>query len=539
VTLDDFRRMNSNIARRFEVFTGIAISLIVLLLVGFRLTNAGALWRDECAIVQLARMPDVGSIFANFSHEAFPPPFSLLIRGWTNCFGYSDAALRCYGFAVAVLLTGGLWVVFRNLGAGVPLLSLAWVGLSATFLVWGTSVRGYGIGTFFIVLVFGLIRQLMLKPTKWTAIACTLAGLVSMQFLVQNAVLLAAIAVAAAAVSLSRREWRIALVAAAAITISLLSFLPYVNSYLHAAGWSVVVQPSDSRSSAAQQLTQFFGGPLAAAMCVIVLVGVVALAVVQLLRLRDKSEFPLDFIVYCCLGAFLSVIGSEVFFRLLNYARQPWYSLAPLSLALVAADAVAAVSFQSNLLRLTRLGLAIAMVTLLAWTNWPRLMERQTNIDVVAKLVGDRAGNDDLIVVNPWQLGIPFSWYYQGPARWITLPQLEEHRVHRYDLIKEKMMSPTAVDDVMDLVSATLRSGGRLWLVGGARFSPKPTPPLPPAPNSPFGWDNVAYTRSWSQQLGSFIQLHGGKGENVQLPQDLPVNPLEHVPLAEVEGWKP
>jgi hypothetical protein len=511
---------------------------------GIRLADAGPLWRDECALVQLAQLPNVSDILREFPHEAFPPPFPILIRLWIQLFGDNDIAFRIYGFLVAVALVLTLWVVFRSLKAGVPLLSLGCILLSAGFLLWGTSVRGYGVGAVLIVLTFGLTGGALAEPGVRRFVSAFAASLLSVQILLQNIVLLLAIGLAGIIACLSLRNARLALGVAGAMAISLASFLPYVGSYLGAKEWSLVVQSPKAARSISYQLGEFLGNiPKPGIWLVeIGLLGLLGLAAWRIFLLRRsrapqlRSPVPL----FVLLGFLLAVPISEMLFRILKYNWQAWYSLAPFSIAFTATDLLIVMLWKASWVRLTRVALAIIVAVALAWTNWPRLFERQTNIDVVARELNRNAAPNDLIVVNPWQLGIPFGTKYHGQAAWLTVPNIEDHRFHRYDLIKTKMMSPNPIADVMDVAAGALRSGHRVWLVGGANFAAtgQTAAPLPPAPQSKFGWDNIAYGWSWNQELGRFIEQHTMHGTRVELADVGPVNPVEKVPLVVAEGWK-
>jgi hypothetical protein len=192
-----------------------------------------------------------------------------------------------------------------------------------------------------------------------------------------------------------------------------------------------------------------------------------------------------------------------------------------------------------------RLGLLrLAVVLLVAGSQAlplsQHLTARQTNVDLVARHVTASATPEDLVVVNSWYYGVSFNRYYAGTARWLTLPDIPDHRVHRYDLLKVRMAASHPIDDVLSAVAATLRSGHRVWLVGGARW-PKPgeaVPQLPPAPLSPEGWHDWPYTTAWSGQLGSFLQGHAVQAAAVAVPAGGPVNDLEDLPLVVVEGWR-
>src|SRR5947209_8315411 len=153
-----------------------AIFLLVI-----RATHAGALWRDECAVVNLARMPSLPDITRNFQHEAFPVPFPIFVRAYTDVFGSSDVALRWFGMASGVALLGALWFSSHLMGRAPPLVSLALLGLNTTFLFWGTTVRGYGFGSALIVLAFGLLVSVMLNPSRTRVIAAAIVSIAATQ----------------------------------------------------------------------------------------------------------------------------------------------------------------------------------------------------------------------------------------------------------------------------------------------------------------------------------------------------------------------
>ena len=155
--------------------------------------------------------------------------------------------------------------------------------------------------------------------------------------------------------------------------------------------------------------------------------------------------------------------------------------------------------------------------------------------------MAERARPTDLVLVVPWQFGIPFNRYYNGSAPWETIPNIADHRVHRYDLFKTKMLSDHPIDDMTEAIRATLGSGNRVWFVGGLNLPPPEKGPmlLPRAPVSRFKWDNRAYTAAWWQQLSVFAALHAGNIQLIHLPQrdSVHINELEQTSLALVEGW--
>ncbi len=102
------------------------------------------------------------------------------------------------------------------------------------------------------------------------------------------------------------------------------------------------------------------------------------------------------------------------------------------------------------------------------------------------------------------------------------------------------MLSPQPIDDVLERIRQILAAGNRVWLVGGIKLPSegKPARSLSPAPNATAGWDNVAYSDAWLEQLGTFVRAHSEHGQTVRLPSTGAVNSFEDVPLVVVDGWQ-
>src|SRR5438034_4151516 len=228
-----------------ELCSAVLLSALVLFFLAVRAMHAGALWRDEAATLQLAQMPTLHEIFSDFQHEAFPPPFPLLIRTYVALFGASDASLRWFGFAIGVTLIAAAWFSSRALGDRGPVLFLTLFGLNSTFLMWGTSLRGYGLGCVFLLLTLGLSARAIRQPTTANALLATIAAIASTQIMINAVPLIAAIAASAFIVFISQRRFRQAITVCICAAICALSFLPYTNAYLNA-DWNVVLRyPAD------------------------------------------------------------------------------------------------------------------------------------------------------------------------------------------------------------------------------------------------------------------------------------------------------
>ena len=527
--------------KRAELAVAVVLTATALFLLVIRATHAGALWRDECAVVNLARMPNLADIARNFQHEAFPVPFPILIRAYTGVFGSSDTALRSFGITAGVALLGALWFSAHLTARGPPLVSLALLGLNTTFLFWGTTVRGYGLGSALIVLAFGLFASVMLNPSRTRIIAAAVISIAAVQCLVHNLALMFALVASAAIVCLIRRDLRQLIIFLSILALCLISFIPYLNAYSNS--WSQVVEFPVTFRLLWNQFNFALGNPNPALAWLwhIVLIALLATSIWQLHRLRFNKPAPdWNLLLFGSLSAMVAPIAYYEFLHTLSYLTRSWYFLALLSVLAVAIDCLAAVLSTVKWIRIGRLGFAAIALIILPINAWPKIVERQTNIDIVAKKLAEAAKPNDLIVVAPWLYGISFSRYYHGQTPWMTLPTINDLRIHRYDLFREKIFSPNPIDDVLGKVHQTLAAGNRVWFVGGIKLPPRGRPPLSPphSPNGSVGWDNVDYSESWLEQLGVFVRTHSEHGQTVSLPSVSAVNDFENVPLVVVDGWQ-
>ena len=528
--------------KQAEWVVALILSATIIFLLVVRVMRAGGLWRDECAVVQLARMPAVSDVFRNFQHEAFPPLFPLIVRAYTILFGSTDFALRIFGLCVGCLLVVAFWINARSLCKDVPLIALALTSLNTTFFVWGTTIRGYGLGSAMIVLIFGCISALLLAVNRQSVITATVVCLFGVQILLYNSVLLLAIGGAAFVVLLFQWRFKQSLVILAICAVAIVFLLPYLPAYLRARDWNILVRGWPTSYSLWKHFEVALGNPgySIPALWYAIAVGLAGVFIFQL-RQNRSGEKESRLIWFAILASGISLIGCYAFLRILSYTTSNWYYLAFICVVAAALDLTASILCRSNWLRICRVVIAAAVLCVAPIADWPAITERQTNVDLAGRAVTERATANDLVLVIPWQFGIPFNRYYHGLAHWTTIPKIEDHAVHRYDLFKAKMLSDHPIDDLAEMMRLTLSSGNRVWLIGGLNL-PRPEEgpmTLPPAPASRFKWDNRAYTAAWWQQVSVFIALHADKIEPMTLPQteSMRINELEETSLVAAEGW--
>jgi hypothetical protein len=164
---------------------------------------------------------------------------------------------------------------------------------------------------------------------------------------------------------------------------------------------------------------------------------------------------------------------------------------------------------------------------------------RQTNVDLIASWLREHAKPNDLVLVYPWYCGVTFNHYYNGATPWTTVPSLADHRLHRYDLLMEKMTAVAPIQDVLDRVAQTLGGGNTLWIVGQLPApvpGEAPAPDLPPAPNGPQGWSDDPYTYAWGRQVENYVSTHAQRVEPVQVAPDGCVSGFEDLTLFQAAG---
>ena len=530
--------------KKWEWAVAIVLSIVAIVLHALRMSHAGALWRDEAGAVGLAMMPAARDILQEFPHESFPILFPFLLRAYTAIVGASDFEFRVLGMLIGMGVVGTLWLNARVVGQGLPLISLVLLGFNTFFIQWGDSIRGYGIGSGFILLTFALLVRVIKQPNWPRTAAALLAALASVHLLFQNSVLLFSICTAAITISLIRRRWRAASMVLGIGLVAALSMLPYVSPLIDAGQWTILLEYPTTLPLLWSQLADTLASPLPFMTWVwhllVVLAVAGAIGLIWKNRTGELKEQPKDLLCICVLAMVIAIGAYYVFQEIKDWLTRPWHYLALIALVAVTLDGAIQFLAKTTWMRVARLTIVIIIAGTLLVPAWQKVQVRQTNIDLVIQELEKFSSAEDFILVEPWFYGVSFNRYYRGAANWMTLPAIADHQVHRYDLVKAKMESSNPIDDVLQNVVKTLQSGNRVWVVGSIYFpeSEAAVPSLPPAPNSPSGWREGPYLEAWSLQVNFFLLTHGISSQFVRIPVDGLVNGYENVQLMVVQGWR-
>jgi len=510
--------------------TAAALSLYAIFLL-----HAGALWRDEAQPVVLATMDSLGEIWATLAYDTVPLASTLVLRLWTTIFSATDLGVRIFGAFVGAAFLGAVWTSSRLQGSSAPLIALALLGFNPVVVRTVGAVRPYGLAAVFIVLTLGLVWRASRDPSPAKlGLACLLAVL-SVQTLYTNALLVAAICLGGAVVAVRRSGWSAAIPPLAIGAVAALSLLPYAGSLLR--GWEdlVTIPLQGSWPRMWLLLKRVLGADIDWIVwlwLVVIGVGFLAAGWTQLSRSLTRSEHR-DLALY---GGTIMGIATPVFLLFMrnsNLPTQDWYYVSLLATVAICLEGAGAALLRGWRASLGKMILLAIVATGMTSAISSDLRIRQSNVDQIAAHLEENARGDDLIVVSPWFLGVSFRRYYEGNTPWETVPPLEDHSIHRYDLLHQRMADPRALDPLLGAIAQTLRSGGRVWIAGEMR----PRRPgdrrreLPPAPHP-------AYVIRWIAEIEDYLATHATATEVVPVAADRRMRSRENFRLRVVTGWR-
>ncbi|MES1180425.1 MAG: hypothetical protein ABUL66_01035, partial [Verrucomicrobiota bacterium] len=231
------------------------------------------------------------------------------------------------------------------------------------------------------------------------------------------------------------------------------------------------------------------------------------------------------------------VLGYSAFLLKLHYLTQTWYYMEMLVLCAIAFDGLLGANWPA--LRpwgLLRIGFMVVMMSWFARSAWAEAHTRRSNVDQIAATLDQKAAAEDLIIIHTVWEGITFERYYHGQARWVTVPPVDSHKVHRTDLVLEQMNQPDAMAPVLREITSTLRSGNRVWLVGHVTVGQPET--MVPAGLPGKAWLG-SYLFYWSAQVTTHLRNHALHEQVLEMPTAGPVSHLENLPVTRFSGYKP
>ena len=126
--------------------------------------------------------------------------------------------------------------------------------------------------------------------------------------------------------------------------------------------------------------------------------------------------------------------------------------------------------------------------------------------------------------------------YYHGPARLVGVPPVGL-AYQRYDEQLAYVGNPHALDPLEAELTATLRAGHRVWLLGDPLTVGTNGPVVPPALRD---WLGPASVAVWEQTIDAFLVQHAAALAAYDPAADLgqPVSRYERPLLYKGHGWR-
>lgn len=532
---------------------GTAFSAILLALTA---VHAGPLWRDEVNTLNVAQMPSLKDLWDNMSCESFPPLWPLLLRGcWFLGLADSDANIRILGISVGFLFLASLWLCSRWIGGRTPIMSVALLGSLPAFIFIVGANRAYGLASCLLVLSFGTIWRMVEIPSGRRIFFAGLACFLFAHCVYYDVVFLCAMLSGATIVVIRRRQLK-TLTALAGIGFvsagSMAIYLPIIHRgsvyvpmmqvpfFNLSTLWDKLCDALTARSSA---LTEY-GGPEIWLWIFLLAGGSIVAIAMQMAKARQslkqdtdavKVRVRADLALFCAVSMIVGVLGYFVFLYRLHYWTQAWYYVEMFCLCAISLDGLLGANWPK--LRpwgLLRVGFMVVMMTWCARPAWEEAHTRRSNVDLIAAVLNKSTSERDLIVVQSAWEGITFDRYYHGRARWVTVPPVDSHKVHRNDLIIEKINQPDPMAPVLRDIANTLNSSNSVWLVGNISSR---RPVNPPTPGPPIKWYG-SYIDYWGGQVAVLLQNHALNEQILEIPAGQPVSHLENLPLSRFSGYK-
>lgn len=505
--------------------------------------SAGPLWRDEVCSFHVATIPTLKRGWDLLAFENQPVVHYLVLRGWCALgFGATDLGLRVLGLIISFLLVSALWISGWIFNRSAPLLPLALFALNK-YTLRADSLRPHGLALVWITLAFAFIWQLTFQPRRTrTVILATTAAVLSVQTVFLNAFLLGAICAGSIAVLAVKKAWQTAAWIFGIGFIAALSLLPYVPMIIKAQQWNSIRAADHTVGYIARLFvwTLTTNNPIAGGVCLVLVAASLAAIVVLCLGRggTGRAGEAGGHFLFAAMASVSAIVWTIGFLWVLKFPMQDRYFLPPIAVMALSGGVLAAALRSWIVARLATLLASVSLAAAFCHSSFDYTKMRLTNCDVAAAAVAEIAEPNDAIILTRFAYGITFQRYYRGSVAWHGIPDISDYSLFRWDLVKDSMMQPDPMHEVLVRVEVALRSGHRVFLVG--QWEPFPTAqprPLAPAPLTRYGWKLESYLTNWREQVTYFIGQHARDGRDVPLPEKEQVSPAEKLSLYVASGW--
>lgn len=495
---------------------------------------AGPLWRDEINGLNVALMPSFKEIWQSIAYYPFPIFHDLLLRLWIALgLGESDFQLRLFAFLTGLLLVVTIWIASRMLDGSrrPPLFLLALFALNPVVLQNGDWLRPYTVAMIFLIVLFVLVWRIIFNDARgMTSIASIFAAILAVQTVFQSAIMVFAICTAGIVVLLRNHQTRNAVRVFLVGVAAGLSLLPYVPVLRQAREWSSLARADNGVGRIIGTALGVITGEnsMVTALWILVIVFVALTLVPSLKRyFGGEPKRDGDKILFASIAIVIGAAGTIAFVSVSGWLM-PRYFLPFVAVAMMCTHVFVKARADAQFVRAANLVISLVIAAIFLPAAFAISAQRDTTCDWVGRALSQGAARDDVIVVTSFPFGISFARYYDGAAKWRTIPDVADHTQHRWDQALETMKRPDPLRETLSDIEAALKSGHRVFLVGAL-----------PAPDDPRN-DAAGYMKAEEElriRLAKFLKQHVAVGNRVPLGGEQPVQELENLPLFVCSGW--
>ncbi len=506
------------------------------------LVSGGPLWRDEISSVQLAAMPTLTEFLRWLVFDLFPIFYFGVLRSWIAIgFGQTDFQLRLFAGLTGVLVVASMWLAVRLIHPrrGAPLWPLALVAVSPLAIHEGDALRAYGFAMLFIVVTTGLLGRYIEDQRPTTLLLAAIAAVVSVQTVYINALMVFAACVGASLALMRTGDRRSAILALFAGVPAALSLLPYAPFFRGAYAMREMQRTDAGLLRVGMSGLNALTGqnPVLACIWLGVPIAIAIFFFIPGWRQRHSGYTAAGSrILFGLVTLTVALAGTVAFLWWSGWLAARYF----LPFAAVAALCFHVMTVEwdtQRFVRLANLIVATLSAALLLPSAYAAAGVRRTNCDLVAAQVAKRVNEQDMIVVTAFTFGISFERYYHGAAPWRTIPDIPDHKLHRWDLALNVMSVNDPMRETMASLEAVLKAGHKVFLVGALPV-PEADPPEPLPAKAPDAAQWESYEENWRKQVAYFIDRHAVNGEEISAGETQPINRLEDLGAFVVSGWR-
>lgn len=458
-----------NAGSRVATLAAVLLSACVVVVQSIWMFQAGPLWRDEAGAVSIAAVGSLSDIFPSLLFDSFPIGHYLAMRAWIVVFSAADTSLRAFGFVVAILALGIVWMAARSMRIRGPLIALSLYLLHPIAIRYSSSIRAYGLAMLLCLLTWVTVWKATRDGGGRAWVLAAGSALLAVHLSYQNWFFLAAICIASAIVSVrsgsnGRAVGVLALGAGCAITV-----VPYLSILERAGAWNELARVGLSPALLATHWLRFLEVPgTPHVLAWLAVTGVVIWKGAAAWR-RGPAEGADREVVYASLTFVLATLAFGSFLLLLGFLVNPWYFIPWVAIASVSAEPALQSAFPGRKQVVLAL-CAILLVLSAAPAVRSNFSMKYTGVVAIAGIIEERAGEQDLVIVYPWEAGITFARYYEGDTEWCTMPPITDHKWHRYDQYADVLRQEGELERFIARLDRVFDAGGRIWLVTKMQF---------------------------------------------------------------------